>query len=322
MKKRNYAAVLTLTILAATTAWAAPSETSSATVTPSTIEAPAGRTEIFNDIRVTVRGEGRPIIMVPGLNSAAAVWDETCAQLQAEKMQCHIVQLPGFAGLAAKVDSSKEAQFLSPARDSLLAYIDAKKLKQAIIIGHSLGGALALQIAIKSPGTLGQIIIVDSLPFFPAATAPGATAATSKPMADGMKIGMMQGTLENYHKGLKANLRGMTLSEKRLETLVNWGSSSDRASTTQAMYELFTVDLRDDLSKITTPTLVLGSWAAYAHFGSTEESTRKIFTDQYAKLKGVRIEMSKIGYHFLMWDDPQWLVAQVKNFIAMPKNDT
>lgn len=278
--------------------------------------AAADRSEIFKEIRVTVRGEGRPLIMVPGLNSAGAVWDETCAELQIENVQCHIMQLPGFAGLAAMADENAKAKFLSTVRDNLLDYIDAKKLQKPMMIGHSLGGELALQIAIKAPNKLARIIIVDSLPFFPAATAPTATATTAKPMADGMKAAMLQGSLEIYQKQLKGNLRGMTLSAKRLETLSEWGLSSDRATTTQAMYELMTIDLRDELSKITSPTLVLGAWAAYAQYGSTIEAVRKTYTDQYANLKGVRIEMSKTGYHFLMWDDPQWLVTQVKAFIA------
>lgn len=278
--------------------------------------AAADRSEIFKEIRVTVRGEGRPLIMVPGLNSAGAVWDETCAELQIENVQCHIMQLPGFAGLAAMADENAKAKFLSTVRDNLLDYIDAKKLQKPMMIGHSLGGELALQIAIKAPNKLARIIIVDSLPFFPAATAPTATATTAKPMADGIKAAMLQGSLEIYQKQLKGNLRGMTLSAKRLETLSEWGLSSDRATTTQAMYELMTIDLRDELSKITSPTLVLGAWAAYAQYGSTIEAVRKTYTDQYANLKGVRIEMSKTGYHFLMWDDPQWLVTQVKAFIA------
>jgi pimeloyl-ACP methyl ester carboxylesterase len=288
------------------------------TVANGAFAAPAERTEMFKEIRVTVRGEGRPLIMVPGLNSAGAVWDETCAELQAVNVQCHILQLPGFAGLAAMVDDNAKAKFLSTVRDNLLSYIDAKKLQKPMMIGHSLGGELALQMAIKAPSKLERIIIVDSLPFFPAATAPTATATTAKPMADGMKTGMTQGSLEMYHSRLKGNLSGMTLSEKRLETLLNWGLSSDRATTTQAMYELMTIDLRDDLAKITSPTLVLGAWAAYAQYGSTIEAVRKTYTDQYANLKGARIEMSETGYHFLMWDDPQWLVAQVKAFIAAP----
>src|SRR3546814_10981732 len=102
----------------------------------------------------------------------------------------------------------------------------------------------------------------------------------------------------------------MSRSPERVKTLAEWSRSSDRATTTQAMYELMTTDLRAQLNTIHTPTLVLGAWAAYAPYGATRESTEAIFRSQYAALDGVRIAMSDSGYHFLMWDDPQWLQAQ------------
>ena len=77
-------------------------------------------------------------------------------------------------------------------------------------------------------------------------------------------------------------------------------------------------DLRPLLPRITAPTLVLGAWAAFEPMGSTMESTRKIFEGQYAGLAGVKIAMSERGYHFLMWDDTDWLVAQVRGFIERP----
>ena len=82
------------------------------------------------------------------------------------------------------------------------------------------------------------------------------------------------------------------------------------------MYSMMATDLRAPLAQLKTPTLVLGSWAAYAPYGSTKESTRAIFQAQYAQLPGVRIEMSEAGYHFLMWDDPTWVQAQVRDFIG------
>ena len=82
------------------------------------------------------------------------------------------------------------------------------------------------------------------------------------------------------------------------------------------MVEMMTTDLRGDLGLIKVPTLVLGAWSAYKPYGSTMESTRKIFATQFAKLDGARIEMSQDGYHFIMWDDPSWLQAQVRGFIA------
>jgi len=275
----------------------------------------AERRETFQEIQVTVRGEGRPVIMIPGLNSAGAVWDQTCEKLQPSGVQCHIVHLPGFAGQAPMTDKMADG-YLASMRDRLLAYIAAKNLKAPVVMGHSLGGELGMQMAIKEPAKVGKLVIVDSLPFFAAVRAPNATSESMKPMAEGMRAGMMESPIETYRTQLKANLVGMTRDAKRVERLAEWGIASDRATTAQAMYEIFTIDLRNDVSQIRQPTLVLGAWAAYAPFGSTKESVRKTFEDQYRKLNGVRIELSETGYHFLMWDDPEWLVAQVSQFIA------
>lgn len=270
------------------------------------------RTETFQDIRVTVRGEGRPVLMIPGLNSAGAVWDETCEALQPAGIQCHIVQLPGFAGQAPVAAES----FLPPMRDRLLAYLAAKTPGPAVVMGHSLGGNLALQMALKEPARIERLVIVDSLPFFPAAGDPKATAETTRVMSEGMRKGMLGSSPEAYNRQMKAGLRGMTRDAKRAERIEAWGLASDRGTTAQAMYELFTVDLRGDLGAIRKPTLVLGAWAAYSAFGATRESTRAIFVNQYKLLPGVRIELSEAGYHFLMWDDPEWVAAQVKRFLG------
>ena len=123
----------------------------------------------------------------------------------------------------------------------------------------------------------------------------------------------------SYRAGVISNVKGLTRDAGRVETLAAWGNASDRAITGEAMYEMMTTDLRPQLARITAKTLVLGSWAAYAPYGATKESTRAIFEAQYANLDGVRIELSEGGYHFLMWDDPQWLQSQVRGFIGTGK---
>jgi pimeloyl-ACP methyl ester carboxylesterase len=68
-----------------------------ATVLVAAVAAQAQTKKQVQDLEVEVVGTGKPVLMVPGLNSAASVWRETCAALQPQ-VQCHIVQLPGFAG--------------------------------------------------------------------------------------------------------------------------------------------------------------------------------------------------------------------------------
>ena len=79
---RKYLSILGTALLAATVI-ATPSQA-------------ADKSEAALDISVEVGGEGRPVITIPGLNSHASVWRETCEALKG--VQCHMVQLPGFAG--------------------------------------------------------------------------------------------------------------------------------------------------------------------------------------------------------------------------------
>jgi hypothetical protein len=89
-----------------------------------------------------------------------------------------------------------------------------------------------------------------------------------------------------------------------------------RQTTTQAMVALMTTDLRSDIAAIKQPTLVLGAWAAYKPYGSTKESTTGIYQLQYAKLKNVDIRLSDTGYHFLTWDDGDWVNHQISEFLS------
>lgn len=264
----------------------------------------------FRDLTVEVVGQGRPVVMIPGLNSAASTWTETCAALQ-PAVQCHIVQLPGFAGApAVKTDA-----FLDGMRDRLLAYLDERQLERPVVMGHSLGGALALKMAAEKPGRIERLVIVDSLPFF--AGLRGMSPEAAKAAATAMRQQMLASTQEQWEAGSRQGAMGMSRNPANNERVAGWSLKSDRATSAQAMSELWGEDLRPLLPRITTPTLVLGAWAAYEPMGSTMDSTRKIFEGQYAGLNGVKVSMSPRGFHFLMWDDPEWLVGEVKGFLAL-----
>ncbi|WP_256643518.1 alpha/beta hydrolase [Stenotrophomonas sp. 9(2022)] len=261
-------------------------------------------------VQVEVVGHGRPLLMIPGLNSSAEVWRETCRALK--EVQCHLVQLPGFAG--ARAADPRPADFLSAMRDQLLAYVHDQKLDHPAVIGHSLGGVLTLQMAVKEPDALGPLVIVDSLPFYAGMQNPQATAQSVQPMAEQMRTAMLAADPASYQAQAEAALAPLT-STARLPELKRWGHDSDRATTADAMYSLLVTDLRSEVAGIRSPTLVLGAWASYQAMGATEASARAIFQSQYAALPGVRIALSATGHHFLMWDDPQWLRGQVQAFL-------
>lgn len=257
---------------------------------------------------VKVVGEGRPVLMIHGLASGAEVWDATCAALQPQ-LQCHLVQLPGMAGSPA----SQSDAYLETQAAALQAYLSERKLQQVDIVGHSLGGNLALMLAAREPQRVGRVAIVDSLPFLAALRNPAATAEQAKQMAEGMRAGMAKGPLPEAQQRMMA--QGMTRSAEGVERIVRWGQASDPSTVAQAMAEIWGGDFRPLLPQIRQPVAVYGSWAAYERMGATLESTKAIFERQYAGLKDLRISMSAKGFHFLMWDDQDWLAGELKSFL-------
>ncbi|WP_460578000.1 alpha/beta fold hydrolase [Hymenobacter coalescens] len=258
---------------------------------------------------VRVVGKGRPALLIPGLTCPGAVWDETVARYQ-QQYQCHVVSLAGFGGAAAPASTDK---LLLNVRDQLLAYIKAQKLQRPAVIGHSLGGFLGLWMSTTQPEAVGPLVIVDSLPFLAGVQNPALTAETARPMAEGMRQQMSQGRMSPAQQ--RQMVAGLITDTARQTTAMRWGQLSDPRTVAQAMYDLYTTDLRGELGRIQQPVLVLGAWAAYKAYGSTKESTRAIFAQQYAQLPQHRIEMSEAGKHFLMWDDTQWFFAQTDAFL-------
>jgi N-formylmaleamate deformylase len=53
-------------------------------------------------------------------------------------------------------------------RDALADYIRKNNLDKPVVVGHSLGGYLALLLAVKYPDLPGKLVIVDSYPTWPA----------------------------------------------------------------------------------------------------------------------------------------------------------
>ena len=298
---RRFAVALFLMTGAASAALAAPL----ASAAPVVADNPAAHPTFS----VRVVGKGQPMLLIPGLTCPGAVWDETVARYQ-QRYQCHVVSLAGFGGQAPAAAADP---LLLPVRDQLLAYIKTHKLNRPVVVGHSLGGFLALWLSTAEPDAIGPLVIVDSLPFLAAVMNPATTVETAKPQANAMRKQVQSGRLPVAAQ--KQMVSGLVTDTARITQVARWGTASDPATVAQAMYDLYTTDLRAELGRIQQPVLVLGAWAAYKQYGSTKESTRAIFTQQYAKLPQHRIEMSEAGKHFLMYDDTAWFFAQTDGFL-------
>jgi len=109
--------------------------------------------------------------------------------------------------------------------------------------------------------------------------------------------------------------RQMVTKDSDLDRLIAWAVASDRTAVADAMIEMMSTDLRDDLARIKSPTLVMGAWTGYKDY-TTREKTDISLRKQYAKMAGVTLRITDTARHFIIWDDPTWMFAQVDEFLT------
>ncbi|MCX6591548.1 MAG: alpha/beta hydrolase [Acidobacteria bacterium] len=271
------------------------------------LSAPAPATTPSFGVQVT--GKGRPVILIPGLASGGATWDSTVAHLKG-RFECHVLTLAGFAG-QPPLSNRGDAPFLDTVRRDIITYIRTQKLAKPVIIGHSLGGAMALWLGETEPDLVGELVIVDSAPFLPELMMPGATVESMKPMANAMReqiASAKPGSQDEY-------LKTMAHSKDDVARIVEWSRKSDAATVGAAMVELYTNDLRPALNQIKSRVLALSAWSAYKDY-TTRQRVFDNLTKQYSGVAKLTFELHDEAWHFMMFDEPAWFFAQLDKFLA------
>lgn len=256
-----------------------------------------GQVVVRDRISVEVVGHGPDIVLIPGLASSRETWRDTATRLRG-RYRLHLVQIAGFAGEPARANAA------GPVFDPVLADLDAyvATLKAPIVIGHSLGGTLALALAERHPTHLSKLLIVDSLPFYGVLMGgPAATAATVAPIAERMRGGMPP----MADAQVQAMTAMMVSAPADIARVVGWSRTSDPSVVGRAMADDVVADLRPDLGKVTVPVTVV-----------YETVLEAAMVAGYAALTTKTLVAIPDAKHFIMFDQPVRFASEVDAFLT------
>lgn len=262
-------------------------------------------------LSTTIVGKGQPMILIHGMSCSADVWNEVTEHYKND-YEIHLVTLKGFGNK----ESVESEHFLKEVRDELINYVKTNQLKNTILMGHSMGGFLSLWAASEAPNLFAKIISVDGIPYFPAIQMPGLTPERAQSMAQQMQANMKNVSEEAFAQQQKMIIAGMIATPDKREQVVEMGINSNRTVTTQAYGEMYTTDIRSEMSKVKTPVLVLGAWAAYEQYGSTKQAVESNYEAQCKGIENVKVAVADEAYHFIFYDEPKWFFNQVDSFLA------
>lgn len=273
--------------------------------------AATGEADMTARFSVETMGSGDDVILIPGLASSRDVWSGLATRLS-QSHRVHLVQVAGFADEPAGANAS--GPVAAPVAEALAAWIAREGLVKPAVIGHSLGGATALMLAARHPGSVGKVMVVDSLPFFGLRIDPSATAENMKPRAETFRAAMLAQSDRQRAETQAATLAGMIRTEAERPAVVAAALRSDPVTVANATYELMTTDLRPELGRITVPVTVVYAWdASYGFAGAAMD---QVISHVYAGLPQAQFERIDDSLHFIMLDQPQRLAEKVKLFLG------
>ncbi len=255
---------------------------------------PAPAAQRFAPARFSVelRGRGPDVILIPGLTAGREVWRATADAVPGYRY--HLVQVAGFAGEPAR--GNRAGPVVAPLADEIARYIADRGLVRPAIVGHSMGGTLAMMVAARHPGLAGRIMVVDMLPQ-PAGLL-GQTARGIAPLASFMGtpggrrlFGSLMGAFSPPDSG---NRR------------------SDPDVVGRAMHDLATLDMTPRLARIRAPMTVV--------YASPDPRARaamdRTFAGAYAPARGARLVRIDNSGHMVMLDQPARFREALRDFLT------
>ena len=261
-------------------------------------------------ISVQTQGSGTDVILIPGLASSRDVWADLSSTLE-KNHRLHLVELAGFASTPAIADP--DGKVVAPAADAIADYIRTQHINAPTIVGHSLGGEIALMLGARHPDLVGRVMVVDALPFYTLMLNPTATRESATPQAAATRDWLLAQSPDQRLAFQKTSIDRLAKTEAERPALVAAGMRSDSKTVADAVYELMVTDLRPELGRITAPIAVV--YAYDAVYGIPAAQVDAMYRQAYASAPDVHFLRIDDSFHFIMLDQPARFSRAVESFL-------
>ena len=178
--------------------------------------------------------------------------------------------------------------------DLIIAFLDVLGIEKAVISGHSMGGAIALDLALRYPERTGGLVLVCT----------GARLRVTPLILDGIRQDF-QGTVSLIGQ--------FAYGPNAPPEVVRLGQEQMARTPTEVLYHDFAAcdafDVRDRLAEIHCPTLVISATA--------DRLTPLKYGDYLQKhITGARLTVIEDAGHMVMLERPMQVTQAIQDFLT------
>lgn len=239
------------------------------------------------------RSRGRTIVLIHAAGSNGHSWHHQYDHL-GKSHSPFALDLPGH-GRSSGVEGLASVQDYADFAD---AYLDTLKIDSAVIIGRSMGGAVAMDLAIRHPARVQALGLIATAAKFDLApelieTWRGvAMGRTGQPFTNG---GYSPKTITEHPEIIREGWGEQIKTDPR----VRWGD----------MVACSKVDLRDSIGHINKPTLIIA--------GADDDITPPLSARALNEaIKGSRLEVIADAGHYVTSEQPDAVNAALDKFLT------
>ena len=128
------------------------------------LRVPVARAE---SLQVSVTGDGRPVVLIPGLFGSQFGFRNVVPRLTKAGYRVIVIEPLGIGSSARPEDSDYS---LTAQADRIAAVLDTLGVRAAVLVAHSLGASMAYRLAYRRPDLVGGIVSLEGGPAEAAAT--------------------------------------------------------------------------------------------------------------------------------------------------------
>jgi 3-oxoadipate enol-lactonase len=245
-----------------------------------------------SELHVERRGEGEPLLLIQGMGANSAHWGEPFLADLERDFELILYDHRGIGRSGPLTGDVTTADLASEA----LALLDALALERTHVLGFSLGGMVAQELALVAPERIASLVL--------AATSAGGTQSkpTSGEVVQALTAAVLSGDRERV---LKTGF-GLVVSKTYAADAANYATfaavARERPATIQTLMEQQAAIVAHDtyarLRGMRVPTLVI--------HGTDDQMLSWINGDLIASLiPGARLETFEGVGHLVYWEQPE-----------------
>jgi len=257
-----------------------------------------------------LEGKGPPLIFIPGLASGSWTWKADAERLS-KRHSVYLVTVPGFDGRKAEPGTTLESLQLDLGR-----LIEDQHLDRPVLIGHSMGGTLALAYATEHSDRIAGVVAVDGLPVFPGTE--GMTGDRS-PLAQNARAQIENQTPEQFAAYQQTYMKRVgAIDEAAASRIAEHSSRSDPKAVADFAAQLLLLDLRPKLPGIKVPVVEISPYyeADFAAMGVNEDGKTNYYRLLLGGVEKLDVMSVSPARHFAMFDQPEKFAATLDQALA------